>query len=54
MNLTKWEKDWLLTGFLREYEIHNIDNFETEEEANTYITEVKELEKKIKDIKTID
>ncbi len=51
---TKWEKEWLLSGFIREYEIHDIDNFANKEESEIYINKVKELEKKIKKLEVLD
>lgn len=48
MNFTTKELEWLIESVQREYEIHDIRNFESQKEAEKYIFFVKEIEKKLK------
>jgi len=52
MKFTKWEQDFVLGEFEREYDIHDIDNFLNKEEADKHIAKVKKLEIKIKKLFT--
>ena len=50
VKFTKWEKDWLLMEFEREYEIHDRDNFLNDIEADKYLARVQALEQKVKQL----
>ena len=45
-NLTKWEIGFIRESIMREYEIHDIDNWESEIEFDNYSKKLDRLAKK--------
>ena len=46
--LTNWEQDFIKMSVEREFDIHHIDNWETEHEFNNHTTKLQELAHKFK------